>query len=85
MAIYSILEPNICQVSVLIIPSHILLSDKNPRGNVTKSHEGALLPSVFWSYFLEGFRRTAIYDQELIPSMTYLFSGVYNNIFNYLL
>ena len=26
----------------LIIPGHILLSDKNPRGNVTKAHKGAL-------------------------------------------
>ena len=48
----------------LIIPGHILLSDKNPRGNVTKTHEGALLPRVFWSYFCEGFCQTAIYDQE---------------------
>ena len=33
----------------LIIPGYILLSEKNPRGNVTKTHEGALLP------FLRGF------------------------------
>ena len=32
----------------LIIPGDILLSDKNPRGNVTKTHEGALLSRVFW-------------------------------------
>ena len=48
----------------LIISGHILLSDKNPRRIVTKSHEGALLPRVVWSHFREGFRQTAIYDQE---------------------
>ena len=48
----------------LIIPGHILLSDKNLRGNVTKTDEGARLPRVFWSHFREGFRQTAIYDQE---------------------
>ena len=48
----------------LIIPGYILLSDKIPRGNVTKTHEGALLPRVFWSHFREGFRQTAICDEE---------------------
>ena len=62
---------------------HKLLSDKNLRGNVTKTHEGALLPRVFWSHFHEGFRQTAIYDQEMI-NPDYNISA-YNNIFNYLL
>ena len=48
----------------LIIHGDILLSDKKLRGNVTKTHEGALLPRVFWSYFREGFRQRAVYDQE---------------------
>ena len=48
----------------LIIPGDILLSDKKLMGNVTKTQEGALLPRVFWSYFREDFRQTAIYDQE---------------------
>ena len=42
----------------LIIPIHILRSDKNPWGNVTKTHEGGLLPRVFWSHFRDGFRQT---------------------------
>ena len=48
----------------LIIPGHILLSDKNPKGNVTKTHEGALLQRVFGSHFREGFGQTAIYHRE---------------------
>ena len=73
---------NLVLLNGLIIPSHILLSDKNPRGNVVKTHERALLLRVFWSHLREGFRQTAIYDQEwLIPIMTI---SVYNNIFNYL-
>ena len=48
----------------LIIPGHIFLSDKNPRGNVTKTHERVLLPRVFWSHLHEGFRQTVIYDRE---------------------
>ena len=31
-----------------------------PRGNVTKTHEGALLPRVFWSHFREGFRNMGL-------------------------
>ena len=72
-------------VKGLIIPGDILLSDKNPRGNVTKTHEGALLSRVLWSNFREGFHQIAIYHQELLISiMTYMFSSVFNNIFNYL-
>ena len=53
----------------LIIPGHIFLSDKNPR--------------VFWSHFREGFRQTAIYDQEwLIPIMTYLFTIIFSIIYH---
>ena len=43
------------KIKGLIIPGHILLSDKNQSGNVTKTHEGALLPRVFWSHFREEF------------------------------
>ena len=65
----------------LIIPSHILLSDKNPRENVTKTHEGALLPRVFWSHFREGFRQTATYEWGwLIPIMTYPFTIIFSVI-----
>ena len=60
----SVLEVETAMFKGLIIPGHILLSDKNPRGNVTKTHEGALLPRVFWPHFREGFRQTAMYDQE---------------------
>ena len=42
----------------LSILGHILLSDKNPRRNVTKTHEGALqFPRVFWPHVCEGFVR----------------------------
>ena len=63
----------------LIIPGHILLSDKKqPWGNTTKTHEGALLPRMFWSLFREGFCQTAIYDREwLIPIMTYLLTIIF--------
>ena len=53
----------------LIIPGQILLSDK-PVGNVTLTHEGALLLRVFWSHFRDYSR---------------LWHICYNNIFNYLL
>ena len=51
-------------IKALIILVYILLFDKNLRGNVTKTHKGALLPRVFWSYFREGVRQTEIYEQE---------------------
>ena len=43
---------------------HILLSDENPRENVTKTPSGAELHRVFWSHFPSGFGQTAIYDKE---------------------
>ena len=60
----------------LIIPGHILLSDKNPSGNVTKTHEGVLVT------FSRGFSS----DSNIYPGMInpdYDISA-YNNIFNYL-
>ena len=40
-------------ISGLIIPGHILMSDKNPRGNVTKTPSGA--PSCVLVTFILGF------------------------------
>ena len=57
MFLYMYVDKNV--IKGLIIPSHILLSDNNKktRGNVTKTHEGALLPRVFWSHLHESFVR----------------------------
>ena len=43
----------------LIIPSYILLSDKNPSENLTKNTRG-LLPRMFWSHFRDGFLQAAL-------------------------
>ena len=53
----------------LIIPRHILLSDNRPptpsplpRENVTKTHQGALLPKEFWSVLENSFgSRTVLF------------------------
>ena len=66
-----------------------LLSDKNMRGNVTRTHEGgSSAPEGVLVTSSRGFSS----DSKILPGiinpnygMTYLFSSVYNNIFNYLL
>ena len=46
----------------LIIPGHILLSDKTQRVNGTKTHEGALLQSYIIVQFI--LRHLALYVLE---------------------
>ena len=68
---------------------HILLPDKNMRGNVTRTHEGgSSTPKGILVTFSRGFSS----DSNILPGiinpnygMIYLSSSVYNNIFNYLL